>query len=187
MPPELGGGAVITVPVRLNGLTPHSAVVLQIALRDEAVPLHRRCDQIGRLAVIELARALIRDAREHGGEIRLLEVDALFQIAEIGVEICLAFEVLLCIFAALCKLFVDFETVARIFDCGRQYLLPFQLAETVLCFPHACHGSWHTRCVIAEKALALDDIALIVEKHVARRSQRCTLAIVDEIGLAVHV
>ena len=67
------GDDAIAVPVGENGMSPDRPIVLEIALRDQPVTAHRRGDQVRRFAVVEILRALLGDARQHGGEIGLGE------------------------------------------------------------------------------------------------------------------
>ncbi|ABA53282.1 hypothetical protein BURPS1710b_A0298 [Burkholderia pseudomallei 1710b] len=182
------GDHAIAVPVRLDRLAPHRLVLDEILLRDQAAALLHRCgDQVGRLAVVEILRAVVRDAREHRSELRLLEGRARLQAAEVLIEVRLAAELLRRVDATLRELLVDNEAVARVTDRGRDHLLPLQLAEALLRLPHPGHRAGHADRAIAVQAHALDDVAVLVEIHVLRRGERRALAIVEKVRLAAHV
>ena len=53
--------------------------------------------------------------------------------------------------------------------------------------PHAFDRAGHAHGAIAEQAHALDHLALVVEIHVFRCRERRPFAVVEEIGLAVHI
>ncbi len=163
------GDHTVAVPVRLHRLTPHGLVFVQILLRDQTMAAHRSGDQVGSLAIVEVLGALVGNTRQDRGEIRLLEVDALLEVAEVSIEVGFAREVFSRVVTPLLQLLAHFEAVRGVLDGRRQHLLPLQLAETTLRFPHAFDRARHAHRAITEEAHVLDDVALVVEIHVPCR------------------
>ena len=116
-----------------------------------------------------------------------VKVDALLEGAEIRVEIGLAGKILRRGVAALLQLRVDLEAVAGVIDRRAQHLRPAKIAEAALRLPHAFDRAGHAHGAIADQAHALDHLALIVEIHGFCRRERRPFAVIEEIGLAVHV
>ncbi len=136
--------------------------------------------------MVELRVAALGDALEGGRELRLAEDLAGLHRAEPGVEIGHADERPLAFLDVADQLRGDQEALAGVADGRGQDLGPGQLAEPPVSHGHAAHRARNADRQIADKATRRDRLALGVEIHARRGGGRSGLAIVEEVGFAVH-
>ncbi len=176
----------VATPAHGHRLTPYGLVVLQVFFGDQAlVGLHLRHQQVGGLALVELAHALVSDTFQCLGHFWLFEQFTDLHVAEIVVEVGRRLEHALGIVAVLVLLFRHLEAVFRIADGRGQQLAPGQLAELLVCLPQAHHGAGHTGCTHPDQAEVLDNFALVIQVHVARGGLWRHFAVIEEVRLAV--
>ena len=178
----------VATPFDAHRLTPHGLVVLEVFLADQAlVGLHLRHQQVGGLALVELAHTLVGNALQGLRQLGLPEGLAHLHAAEIVVEVGAVLEQPLGIFAVLVLLGGDLEAVLRVAHRRGQQLGPGQLAELLVRLPQAHHRARHPGGPGAHQAEVLDDLAFVVQVHVAAGRLGRHFTVVEEVGFAIHV
>ena len=176
----------IATPAHGHRFTPYRLVILKVVFGNQAfVSLHLRHQQIGGLALIELAHALVGYTLQGLGHFRLLEQLADLHVAEVIVEVGRGLEHTLGIVAVLVLLFCHLEAVFRIADGRGQQLAPGQLAELLVRLPQAHYRTGYTCGTCPDQAEVLDDLALVVQVHVACGGLGRDFAVVEEVRLAI--
>ncbi|MNN17130.1 hypothetical protein D3C81_1303030 [compost metagenome] len=178
----------IATPLDAHRLAPYRFVILEVVFADQAlVSLHLRHQQIGCLALVELADALVGDALQGLRQLWLLERLADFHAAEVVIEVGTVFEQTQGIFAVLVLLGGDFETVLRIAYRRGDQLGPRQLAELLMRLPQAHDRTRHTGSAGADQAQVFDDLAFFIQVHIAAGGLGRRFSVVEEVRFAVHV
>ncbi|MCY1440871.1 hypothetical protein D9M71_571600 [compost metagenome] len=79
----------------------------------------------------------------------------------------------------------------RIVNRWRDQIRPLEYAKTLMSFPHAGYRSPHAHRAVANdtsaKIVSRNHLAFAVDKHVSRRLERRTLAVIQEVRFALVI
>ncbi len=162
-------------------------VILQILQGDQAaVGLHRRRQFAGNFALVEIIRAVLLNALQRGGQLRLhqLVADLNAQEDTLGVRELGELSNRAWALQRLAQAIGDRKSVRRQPNRGRQQLGPALVPIFLVRQLEAAHGSWYARSAPSELAV-FGQVTAGVQIHVARSGQRSLFAEVDEGGSAI--
>ncbi len=178
----------VALPVDTHRLAPFDAVVGQVRLGDQpVVTLHLRNQQVGGLAFVEIIRPLVGDALQRLGQLRLAEGGTGLHGAEVILEVGRTVEQPDGVFAVLELLVGHREAFTGITDRRGDEFAPGQLAEALVCLPHAQHGAGHAGGLGADQAQVLDYLALVVEVHGLAGGLGRDFPVIEKVRLALDI
>ncbi len=182
------GIEAVALPVDTHRLAPFDAVGGQVLLADQpVVTLHLGHQQVCGLAFVEIIRPLVGDALQGLGQLRLAEGGTGLHGAEVILEIGRTLEQAEGIVAVLVLLVGHREAFTGIAHRRGDELAPGQLAEALVCLPHAQHGAGHAGGPGADQAQVLDHLALVVEVHGLAGGLGRDFPVIQKVRLALDI